>query len=1061
MSGDGERPRGAIAWMASNSIAANLAMVILIIGGLIFSTRVTQEVFPEFNLDSITVRVPYPGASPEEVEQGILLAVEDRTAGIVDVKKVSSQALEGVGTVTLQLVTGADRGRVLQDVKNEVDRIITFPEEAEEPVVSIANAERTVLSVIVHGDLPPASLRLLAERVRDRLIAHPDITLAELGATRDHEISVEIPQERLRAHDLSLPGVAARIRGAALELPGGEVNTDAGEVLLRTQERRELASQFADLPLVTTASGTVLRTRDLGEVRDGFSEADIEATFNGLPAIELFVRRVGDETPIAISAATKEVLAELSAELPAGVGVTAWNDQSVSYSQRLDLLGRNALLGLGLVLLLLGLFLEPRVAFWVTVGILISVVGSFLVFPATNASINMVSLFAFIVTLGIVVDDAIIVGENIFERRRAGEPPLQAAIEGAKEIASPVVFAVLTNITAFMPLFFVPGASGNIFRQIPAVVVSVFAISLVESLFILPAHLAHAGEPGRLMRLVGAPNRAVAWLFDRFSERLFAPFVGAALRQRYLVPAAGVAMLLVTAGVLGGGLIRTSFLPRIDSDLAQATARLPVGVPIESTREVQRVLEAAARETEEALGGDLISGIFTRIGGQGGSASDLSIQAALRPPEERSIGGIEFNKRWRELAGEVTGVEAISFSGRSFGPSGKALDVQLSGEDQAAMEAAARELAATLRGYGGVSDVDDGTASGKRQLSFTLTEAGRSTGLTSNDVASQVRAAFYGAEALRQQRGRNEVKVLVRLPREERERLSTVEGLILRTPTGGEVPLSVAATVEEGRSYTAIERREGRRIVAVSGDVDTQVTDADSILASLQENELPDILARHGGLQYSLEGEQESQRESNAALGVGLTLAVFAIFAMLAIPLKSYTLPMVVLSGAPFGIIGALLGHLVLGYGFSLMSLFGMIALTGVVVNDSLILVVTANRYREDGVPALQAVRDASVRRLRPILLTSLTTSMGLLPIMLETSTQARFLVPMAISLGFGVLFSTLVILLLVPSLYLIREDAIAILRVALGRGTGEGSETAIAAAPANDPANGAAGGAA
>ena len=1051
MSGQEERPRGAIAWMASNSIAANLSMLILLVGGLIFSTRVTQETFPEFNLDSITVRVPYPGASPEEVEQGILLAIEDRTAGILDVKKVSSQALEGVGTVTLELVTGSDRGRVLQDVKNEVDRIITFPAEAEEPVVSIANAERTVLSVIVHGDLSPASLRLLAERVRDRLIEHPEITLAELGATREHEIAVEVPQERLRAYDLSLPGVANRIRQAALELPGGEVNTDAGEVLLRTQERRELASQFADLPLVTTTSGTVLRLRDIAEVHDGFSEADVEATFNGLPALEIFVRRVGGETPIAISSATREVIAELNSELPTGIGLEPWNDQSVSYSERLDLLGRNALLGLGLVLLLLGLFLQPRVAFWVTVGILISVVGSFLVFPATNASINMVSLFAFIVTLGIVVDDAIIVGENIFERQQAGEPPLQAAINGAKEMATPVVFAVLTNIAAFMPLFFVPGASGNIFRQIPAVVVSVFVISLVESLFILPAHLAHAREPGRLMQLLGTPNRAVAWLFDRFSERVYAPFVHFALHQRYFIPAAGVAMLLITAGVLGGGLIRTSFLPRVDSDLAQATARLPVGVPIESTREVQRILEAAARETEEALGGDVISGIFTKIGGMGGSASELSIQAALRPPEDRAVGGIEFNKRWRKVAGDVVGVDALSFSGRSFGPSGKAVDVQLAGEDQAALEAAAREIATTLRGYSGVSDVDDGTASGKRQLSFTLTEAGRSTGLTSNEVASQVRAAFYGAEALRQQRGRNEVKVLVRLPREERERLSTVENLILRTPSGGEVPLSVAAVVEEGRSYTSIDRRSGQRIVAVSGDVDTEITDAESILTALQANELPEILARHGGLEYSLEGEQESQRESIAALGIGLTLAVFAIFAMLAIPLKSYTLPLVVLSGAPFGIIGALLGHFALGYGFSLMSLFGMIALTGVVVNDSLILVVTANRYREKGMAAFEAVRDASVRRLRPILLTSLTTSMGLLPIMLETSTQARFLVPMAISLGFGVLFSTLVILLLVPSLYLIREDTIAILRVALGRKAADsaGSDLEAAKGPA------------
>ncbi|MEM9801321.1 MAG: efflux RND transporter permease subunit [Planctomycetota bacterium] len=1031
---DSKASGGPIAWMATNSIAANLAMLVLIIGGLLLATRITQEVFPEFDIDTVTVRVPYIGASPEEIEQGILLALEDRTRGIDGVKKVRSQALEGVGTVTLELVTGADRNKALQDVKNEVDRIITFPAEAEEPVVSLADPERTVMSVIVYGDVPETSLRALAERVRDDLIAHPAITLVELGPVPDYEIAVEVPEANLRAYGLSLPAIADRIRTAALELPGGEVNTTSGDVLLRTQERRDLASEFSELPIVTTPDGTPLRVQDLGDVVDGFSEANIEATYNGLQAIELFVQRVGDETPIAVAAAAREVVETTRASLPSGIDLVVWNDQSLAYSQRLDLLGRNALLGLGLVLLLLGLFLEPRVAFWVTMGIVISVVGSFLVFPATNATINMVSLFAFIVTLGIVVDDAIIVGENIFEKRERGMPPLQAAIEGAREISGPVVFAVLTNITAFMPLFFVPGASGNIFRQIPAVVVSVFVISLLESLYILPAHLAHAGEPGRLMRIIGAPNRVVTKLFDRFSASVFGPLVTAALRARYLVPAIAVGLLLLTVGVIGGGLIRMSFLPRIDSDLASATARLPVGVPVTRTREVRAILEETSARTEERLGGGLVEGVFSRIGGREGSANDLTVQTLLVPPEERTIGGIAYNREWRQVTGDVTGVEALTFSGRSFGPSGAAIDFQLTGPDQDELESAAREIAAALRTYSGVSDIDDGTASGKRQLSVKLTDEGRSAGLTSDAVANQIRGAFYGAEALRQQRGRNEVKVLVRLPREERERLSTVENLVLRTPDGGEMPLSVAATLEEGRSYTTIDRVDGRRVVSVTGEVDTSVTDAESVLTAIADAELGEILDRYEGVAYSLEGEQESQRESMVALGIGLAFAVFAIFAMLAIPLGSYTMPVIVLSGAPFGVIGALLGHFVLGYGVSLMSLFGIIALTGVVVNDSLVLVITANRYREEGMAPFEAVRQASIRRLRPILLTSMTTSMGLLPIMLETSTQARFLIPMAISLGFGVLFSTLVILLLVPSLYLIREEFFDVLRVARGR---------------------------
>ena len=1035
-------PRGPIAWMAANSIAANLAMFVLLVGGLLFSTKVVQEVFPEFDLETVTVSVPYPGASPAEVEQGILLAIEDQTSGVDGVQEISSEALEGVGTVTLEMAGGADLGKALQDIKNEVDRIVTFPEEAEEPVVSLASRQRQVLSVLLHGEMPERSLRALGERLRSELLGHEGITLVELAAVRDLEIGVEISQEKLRTFGLTLSGVAQAIRASAVELPGGEVTTSAGEILIRTQERRELASEFADLAIVTTSDGSVVRLGELGTVTDGFAEQDIEALFNGEPAIELAVYRVGQETPLAVSSAATEVLEEFRLDLPPGVGATVWNDQSEVYRDRLDLLSRNALLGLGMVLLLLGLFLEPRVAFWVVMGILISVVGSFVVFPATGATINMISLFAFIVTLGIVVDDAIIVGENIFELREQGMPPLEAAIRGAQEIAGPVVFAVLTNIIAFLPLFFVPGAPGNLFRQIPAVVVSVFAISLVESLFILPAHLSHAGEPGRVAYALGAPNRWVTKQFDRFSEGVFQPFLTLALRQPYLAPALGIGLLAVTVGFIGGGRIRMSFLPRIDSDQITAQARLPVGSPMADARELVGRLLEGARQAEEEVGGGLLDGLYAKIGGANGSANELTVQAFLVSPEGRVMGGQDFAKEWRRVLGPVAGLEALTFVARQGpGASAKPIDIELSSPNRVELELAASQLSRQLAEYDGVSDIDDGTATGKRQISVSLDEAGKSLGLTSAGVAAELRASFFGAEALRQQRGRNEIKVLVRLPLEERERLSTVEDLMLRTPSGGEVPLAAVATLDEGRSYTSIRRREGRRTISVTGDVDLDVTDANTVLASVQETELPPLMERYEGLSFSLEGEQKSQRESTQALGTGLAFAMFAIFAMLAIPLKSYSLPLIVLSGAPFGIIGALLGHYLLGYGVSMISLFGIIALTGVVVNDSLVLVVTSNRYREEGLDAFHAVRKASVRRLRPILLTSLTTSMGLLPMMLETSVQARFLVPMAISLGFGVLFSTVVILVLVPSLVLIREDVIAICGVAMGREPAPGAD--------------------
>ncbi len=1019
------RRRGPIAWMATNSIAANLMMLVLVFGGLLFASQVTQEVFPEFDLDVVNVRVPYPGASPAEVEQGILLVVEDQTSGVEGVKKVTSQALEGVGTVALEVALGADRDRVLQDVKNEVDRIVTFPEEAEQPIVSLSSRNRPVLSVIVHGEAPEESLRALAERVRDELVAEDDITLVELESVRGYEISVEIPSDQLRAHGLTLPGVAETIRRSALELPAGEVRTDAGEVLLRTQDRRNLASEFAELPLVSSADGTLLRIGDVGLTRDGFSEDDFFASFDGAPAIELVVSRVGKEGPIAVARAARNALDRLGPDLPEGIGLSVWNDQSKSYSDRIDLLSRNAFLGLGLVLLLLGLFLEPRIAFWVTMGILISVVGSFLVFPSTGATINMVSLFAFIVTLGIVVDDAIIVAENIFEQREQGKPPLQAAIDGAREIAGPVTFAVLTNIIAFMPLFFVPGAMGKIFRQIPAVVVSVFVISLVESLLILPAHLAHARPPGPLLRALGAPNRAVTRWFRWFDNTLFAPVLTAALRFRYYIPAIGLFLLAMTAGIVGGGKIRTSFLPRVDSDIVTATARLPVGVPVASTRLVEQALLEGLRDAQDDLGAPVVDAVFARIGGQSGAANELTVRAALVPPGQRELGGMEFGDAWRRAVGEVTGIDALTFSARNLGSGSKAIDIELTGPDPGLLDSAARDLAGRLSRYSAVNDLDDGTATGKRQISLSLNPEGNSLGLDANDVANQLRGAFFGAEALRQQRGRNEVKVMVRLPLEERERLSTFEQMVVRVPQGGEVPLSVVANLEDGRSYTSIDRRDGQRVVSVTGEVDLAISDAGTVLEAVQQDDLPELLADYDGLAYSLSGEQEDRAESLSALGLGLVFAVLAIFAMLAIPLGSYSMPLIVLSGAPFGIIGALLGHFVLGYGLSLMSFFGIVALTGVVVNDSLVLVVTANRYREQGKSAFDSIREASIRRLRPILLTSLTTSLGLLPMMLESSTQARFLVPMAISLGFGVLFSTLVILLMVPALYLIREDVI------------------------------------
>lgn len=1068
-------PGGPIAWMSRNHVAANILMAILIIGGLLFASRVKQEVFPDFSLDLISVSVPYPGASPEEVEQGILLSIEDGVRGLDGVKDVTSQANEGLGALSIELLTGADSQRALQDVKNAVDRIQSFPELAERPVVSLIEQRNQVLSLLIHGDVDESTIRNLAETTRDDLLQLDDVTLAELGAVRPLEIAIEIPQATLRELGLTLPQVAGIVRRTAIELPAGGVRTDGGEILLRTQERRDYAREYADIAVATTADGTIVRLGEIADIRDDFEETDQETFFEGRRAARVDVYRVGNETPQSVSDAVRGYLREHEADLPPGIGMTIWNDSSEIYRERMQLLIKNAFLGLALVLLILGLFLDPKLAFWVTLGIPISILGSFLFIPLTGASINMISLFAFIVTLGIIVDDAVVMGENIFEMRQKGYSFAEAAIVGARQIAGPITFAVLTNIVAFMPLFFVPGASGNLFLQIPSITVAVFVVSLVESLFILPAHLSTPGSHSILWRALAVPNhyfsRALQWVIDV----IYAPSVRVLVRFRYATFAGGLALLLLAVGTIAGGHLRFSFLPRIDSDVVTVQATLPFGVAVDRSREVQEVLLESARRTLEETGGPEISrGIFTQIGapiaaGVGGPPEIFSssgshvvgIQVFLVPSGQRDISGVDFAEAWRANTPRLPGLESMTFNAQVEAGGGAPVDIQLSHRDTEVLEAAAEELAGELEAYAGITDLDDGFARGKPQLSFRLKPEARSLGMTAADLAEQVRGAFYGSEALRQQRGRNEVKVLVRLPETERSTLQTVEELVLRTPGGGEIPLREAATIEEGRAYTRIERREGRRTLSVTADVDENVSNANKILAEVRENELPALLAKYPGLGYSLEGEQANQRDTFRALGMGFALAMLVVYGLLAVPFRSYWQPVIVMLSIPFGLIGAVVGHFLLGYGLSMISIFGLIALAGVVVNDSLVLVVTANEARDRKENDLiEAVCLAGERRFRPILLTSLTTFFGLAPMIFETSMQARFLIPMAISIGFGILFATFIILGLVPAVYVILEDVkrgvAALVRAAgddePGDGSHDGSSTNGPATRSGDP---------
>ncbi len=1022
--------KGPIAWMAGNSVAANLLMLVFLIGGLLWGMNIKQEIFPDFDLDTVTVTVAYPGASPEEVEQGIILAVEEAVQGLDGVDEVTSSAREGVGNVTIDMLTGGDLQRLFSDIQKEVDRITSFPLEAEEPEVRMPAHHRTVISIVLYGDQSDQVLREVAEEVRDQLIQDPGITQVELSAVRPFEISVEVPRDILRAYNLTLEDIVRKIREASLELPAGSIKTEGGEVLIRMKERRNFGDEFARIPIIKTSEGTELLLEDIAAVTDGFEDTDLSAAYNGKPAVMITVNRVGDETPITVADAVLRHVEELKETLPPGIEVATLDDNSQVYRNRINLLLRNGYLGLALVFLLLGIFLEARLAFWVAMGIPISFLGALLFLPLMGVSINMISLFAFIIALGIVVDDAIVVGENIYKHRQKGLSAVDASIEGVREVALPVTFSVLTNIVAFMPLYFVPGFMGKVFQVIPVVVVSAFIVSLIESLFILPAHLGHQKRKERkgLSARLHNHQQNFSRGFTNFVKNVYGPFLDLSLRNRYLTVAVSIVVLMLTLSYVMSGRIGMELFPRIESDFAQATAVLPYGSSVERTKEIQnRLIKAAYEIAAENGESELLLGIFSEIGSSSGGTSGshvTKVRFFLTPPDKRPVGTERVVELWREKVGEIAGLQSLIFRADAGGPGGEgtALTVELTHRDLSILESASSELAAALSYFPKVKDIDDGFSPGKEQLDFHILPEGRTLGLTARDVATQLRNSFYGSEVLRQQRGRNEVKVMVRLPEDERLSEHDVEELTIRTPAGLDVQLREVVEIKRGRAYTAIDRRNGRRVVTVTSDV-TPPSHANQILDSVKADTLPDLIKRYPGLSFSFEGRQADMIDSMKSLGIGLLIAMLMIYAVLAIPFRSYTQPSIIMTSIPFGIVGAVIGHIIMGYSLSILSMFGIVALAGVVVNDSLILIDFANRERNKGKSHHDAIHAAGIVRFRPIMLTTLTTFCGLSPMILETSRQARFLIPMAISLGFGILFATFITLYLVPSLYMIVED--------------------------------------
>ncbi|GGC87480.1 efflux RND transporter permease subunit [Vreelandella lutescens] len=1012
--------KGPLAWMVDHGVAPNLMMVLFIVGGLMASLAIKKEVFPEFETEIVQVTISYPGATPEDVEQSLLLPVEAAIADVEGIDELTASASEGSGVVSATLIDGVDVMRAYQDIQQAVNAITTLPAAADPPRFTLAGRSRSVVSLQVYGSVGLAALHDAAENVRAELQATSGISRAELSGNREREIQVHLDDEAIERYGLDHQQLASRIAEEALDLASGQLTTAEGEWLIRYQGRRNSAEEFALLPILTTAQGAPVVLGDIARVSEGFAETDREEFYNGQPGLSVDVYQIGDQTPTSISNAVYGELEQLRASLPDGVSLDVSRDSSEVYEDRLGLLLKNAWMGLALVLILMALFLEARLAFWVTLGIPTAFLGAMLFLPWVGVSLNMMSMFAFIIALGIVVDDAIMVGENIYSYREQGYSLRDAAVKGAQEIATPLTFAILSNIVAFLPLLFLPGFLGLIFATVPVVVITVFIISLVEALFILPAHLAHASKP-RQTPAWQRPIEAVRLRMQRglhhFTYQQFEPFLQRALNQRLLTVSIGVAILCVAMAWAMSGRLGFSLMPRVESDQVQATVTLPIGSHISVSRELsQQLLDAAAQlsEQEETL---TFSSTRSRLDGE-----SLEVRLDIASESLDAWPPSRIAREWRELTGDLLGAQSVRFESDFGGPgSGAALSLRLSHPNTQVLEAAAARLAERLGEYG-LTDIDSGLGDGKPQLEMRLSAEGRSLGLTGNDLAQALRGPLQGATAVEQFIGRQEVSVEVRLPEQARDSLSELYRLPVRTPDGMSVPLSRVADITLSQASSSLQRIDGRRIITVTADSEGDQA-INQVLATLQEEVFPTLSNTWPGLEVSMGGRQQDTADNLATLRNAMWLMLAALYALLAIPFRSYLQPLLVMAAIPFGIVGAVGGHMLMGFGLSIISLLGMLALSGVVINDALVLIDYANRKRREGMAPREAIVAAATRRLRPIMMTTLTTFLGLAPMILETSRQARFMIPMAISLGFGMLFATLILLVVVPCLYLGLEN--------------------------------------
>ncbi|MEN7343104.1 MAG: efflux RND transporter permease subunit [Pseudomonadota bacterium] len=1040
-----ESKQGIIAWFANNSVAANLLMILIVVFGIVSAFQIRKQTTPDFELNAIQIIVPYPGAAPQEVEQGVLTKVEEAIQDVTGIDEVNASAQEGSATVTIDVSNDTDLDQVVSQVKTRVDAISGLPELTEKPIIEKIEIPIPVIFISVYGDLDAYARKELARDIREDLIAIPEVNEVEYLGNRDYEISIEVSEATLQSYDLTMTEIADAIRAAARDIPGGTIETTGGDVLLRTQGQVYTGAEYGDLTLRTFADGSRLTLDDIATIDDGFVDDDGFGRLNTQPVITMQVLAAGQQSELKTAALVRDYVAKAREKLPDTVKIETWVDRSRYLEQRLDLMLSNLAQGALLVFIVLTLFLRLKFALWVVIGIPVTFFGAIWLMPYTPwpVTINMISLFSFILVLGIVVDDAIIIGESIYTQTRADGHSVDNVVLGARKVAVTATFGVLTTIAAFTPMLFVGGLFGPFLEAVAAVVALCLLFSLVESKLILPSHLAHSKttpvdeseifSPYRTVRISLWPKKFIEraqrrtqhglhWLVDH----VYAPLLNKAIASRGVCLAIFLSTMLLVIGSMIGGVVKLVIAPKVPGEFVQMNLEMQNGTATSVRNETLLAIERdlyAVRDEYMATNANALDPL-KQVATFTTSSTGGQIIIEMPASEDQTLTGTELNNLWREKVGLLPGVRELSFNADLVFGGGPPLSFAFTGSNFESLERAAADLVLELKDYEGVFDIRSSANPGGDEIKLDLKPTAEPLGITLSALGTQVRQAFFGEEVQRIQRRSDELKVMLRYPESQRRSIEDLETMFIVTPTGDRVPFYEVATAEIGAGYSQIRRQNGKRTVTVSADLNTDIVQPGKVIEDVGDSVIPEILSKYSGVEYALEGASADEQEFFNNFLIAFGAALFLIYALIAIPLRSYSQPLIIMSVIPFGFIGAVLGHLLLGEPISLFSLIGLLALSGVVVNDSLIMIDFVNQARATGLSAQDAVIQSGKARFRAIVLTSLTTAAGLVPIMFEQSAQAQFVIPMAISMSFGILFATMITLILVPVLYLLLLDA-------------------------------------